>query len=159
MISFEEFLDKKRKERNRGKLAGMSDEILALAASGASFTEIAEYLHLARGISVTPRGLAKHVRSRKAQQSALPTPAPQWPAPAPTTEALARTPIREAAPHPENASSPIDAIMLGGEDTTKGPPPNDASRSESTPNRYDRNSPEHLAKVARLRLHSSESKT
>lgn len=154
VISIDDFLQKKRDERKSGKLAGLTDTILELRKRSATFAEIAEYLRLAHGISVTPRGIALHVQHRAARQLAPPPPAPQPTAPGAASEPRARASISETAPQPENVSNRSEASEVRGEGTTT-----EASRLDIVRTRYDRNSPEHLAMVAAHRLRNTESKT
>ncbi|GAB3628301.1 hypothetical protein GCM10027419_31520 [Pandoraea terrae] len=172
MTSFDEFFDLKRQERKRGKLAGMVDQILEFRASGASFTEIAEYLHLAHGISVTPRAVAKHVRSRTARQPAREPLEPHSPATLATTKLLTRTPAPglpttpAAQPHPippiapqKNASAPGEAFWEqrpteGDTIQTRAEAP-----AEDVVVPYRLSSPDYQAKLAAYRQRKNQSQT
>ena len=158
-ISFDEFFQEKREKRKRGKLVGMTDEILEYRTRGASFAEIAEYLKLARGIYVSPRGLAKHVQSLKASLLAhhaietdslapgLPTPPPVPPHPLLANSRPGKTSTSGEA---FRVQQPIegDKIPLRAE-----PPTEDVAV------RYSLASPENQARIAKYNQLKKQSKT
>jgi hypothetical protein len=66
----QQFLDKKRQERTKGKLAGLEAQIKELKELGASYREIAEYLLQEHGLTVTPSGLQKHLKGLTTKRAA-----------------------------------------------------------------------------------------
>ncbi|MGF6604458.1 DNA-binding transcriptional MerR regulator [Paraburkholderia sp. GAS448] len=159
MTSLHEFLAKKRQERNRGKLAGLANQIQELKDLGASYKEIAEYLQLEHGLTVTRSGLQKHLKSLASKRSAQPaleisSPAPGLPAP----PAAQPNPLPPIAPL-EKASAPDEAFRAqrpieGDRIQTRA-----ESAAEDVVARYRLGSPEHQAKLAAYRQRKNQSQT
>lgn len=155
MTSFDEFLDKKRRERKRGKLAGMDGVIQELKVRGASFREISEYLHLAHGISVTPRGLAKHVQRQMATSSAMTPLAP------PQTSTGATTGLHPALPAPPQGNASPPSLSFEEDRQIEGTRIQHRSEShtDDVVTRYRLGSPEHQEMMARYRQRKKQSQT
>lgn len=158
MTSFDKFLERKRQERKRGKLAGIDGVIQELMIRGASFREIAEYLREMHSISITPRGLAKHVQRRVAAQLARPPTAPHQSTTGATTEFHPRPSLTKELSEPGKVSKRCDAVERVPSGSTDDAPTPKSSRTEGMPDRYDRNSEDHLSKVAALRQHHRDLK-
>ena len=157
MISLHEFLAKKRQERNKGKLAGLASQIQQLKDLGASYKEIAEYLHLEHGLTVTRSGVQKHLKSLARTQSTNPTTAitsPQLPT------------ARVAPPHSPHPVRPVEKAPTPGEAFTERCPIDGdriqtraESSAEDVVTRYRLGSPEHQAKLAAYRQRKNQSQT
>lgn len=159
MTSLHEFLAKKRQERKRGKLAGLAEQIQKLKDLGATYKEIAEYLQLEHGIPVTRSGIQKHIKSVAAKRPAQPPAIATSPTPVTLPGPAAPSHPSPQSPPTENAAPAGNAFDRPSEDepdriqSSGGPSAGDVLA------RYDRTSPEHLAKVASLRQQRVQSKT
>lgn len=158
MTSLDEFLARKRQERNRGKLAGLTNQIRALKDLGASYKEIAEYLQIEHGLTVTRGGLQRHLKSRSSEQSAPPAFDIGSPATRLTVPPAAQPHLRPPNATQEYASASSETFTDQRRSEGDAIHTSEAPRAEVRA-KYDRNSPEHLAKVAALRQTNSKSKT
>jgi hypothetical protein len=146
-----EFLVKKRQERTRGKLAGLENQIRELKDLGASYKEIAEYLHLEHGLTVTRGGLQQHLKSLATKRPARLA-----------TEVSSSAPKQPPPPHippPEKASTPSESFrerhpMEGSRIQTRA-----ESSEEFVATRYSLGSPEHQEALAAYRRRKHQSQT
>lgn len=92
VTALHQFLAQKRQERTRGKLAGLETQIQELKALGASYREIAEYLYQEHGLTVTPSGLQKNLKSLEAKRSPNAAVEPSAPDPSPPAQPPAPLP-------------------------------------------------------------------
>lgn len=163
VTALHQFLAKKRQERTRGKLAGLETQIQELKELGASYREIAEYLFQEHGLTVTPSGLQKHLKSLKTKlannaaiEASAPAPAPASVQPArPTTESHP-APL---GPPPGNASPPHEVFkeerqVEGARIQNRGELPTDDVVA-----RYRLGSPEHQEVLATYRHRKTHSQT
>lgn len=91
MTSLHDFLEKKRRARTRGKLAGLAEKMLELKELGASYSEIAEYIFLEHHTKVSRSGVEKHLKSHARTQAKKPESVP-------STSSPSDAPVRPSTP-------------------------------------------------------------
>ncbi|MDN7445273.1 hypothetical protein QZM64_39580 [Burkholderia cepacia] len=152
MTSLHDFLEKKRRARTRGKLAGLVETMLELKDLGASYSEIAEYILLEHQTKVSRSGVEKHLKSHARKQDKKPASAPRT---APPSDARvqpdAPTSVTELHRPTENANRSSETF------TRPDPVESDSiqtaatSSAESFETSYRLGSPEHQEKLAAYR--------
>lgn len=159
VTALHQFLAQKRQERTRGKLAGLEAQIWELKALGASYREIAEYLHQEHGLTVTPSGIQKHVKSLEAGRSDGAAAEPSAPAPREATNPPApRQPVAPALPN-GNAPAPREAFDENQQRDVTKIDTKDESPTDSVVVKYRLGSPEHQAMMATYRQRRSQSQS
>lgn len=159
MTSLRDYLTKKRQERGRGKLAGLSSEIYELKELGASYKEIAEYLQEAHGIVVSRSGLQQHLLAKAGRRANDPTPDMRVAAPGPSAQ-----PSTQLLPAPleqtlGNATHPSELFVQGCQNDGSKMPAADESSPEYEVTRYRLSSPEHKEMMERYRQLKGKSPT
>ncbi len=160
VTALHQFLAQKRQERTRGKLAGLETQIQELKALGASYREIAEYLYQEHGLTVTPSGLQKNLKSLEAKRSPNAAVEPSAPDPSPPAQPPAPLPPPPALSLPDgNASAPRETFEENrqGEGTkiqNKGESP-----TEDVVAAYRLASPEHQELMATYRQRKNQAQT
>lgn len=153
-----QFLAKKRQGRTRGKLAGLATQIQELKELGATSRDIAEYLHLEYGVTVTPSAVQKHLKAiaTRSTQAANDLSAPES-ARSAVPKAQSPTPPRDKPLG--NASTPTEPFeearqVEGARIENRSELPQD-----DVVTRYSFGSPEHQEKLATYRQRKNQSKT
>jgi hypothetical protein len=157
VTSLHEFFAQKRQERSRGKLAGLSSQIRELKDLGASYKEIAEYLHLEYGLTVTRGGLQKHLKSLRNKPSADITSGISFPAPGPPSRAVERPnpSLPEATPAKTSARS--EAFTEQGRTERDKIPTRAETPADDVVTSYRLGSSEHQAILAAYRQNKNRS--
>lgn len=152
MTSLHDFLEKKRRERTRGKLAGLAETMQELKDLGASYAEIAEYILLEHQTKVSRSGVEKHLKSHASKQDKNPASAPRT---APPSDASVQpdtpTAVTELHHPTENANRSSETFTQpdpAGSDSIQTAA---ASSPESFETSYRLASPEHQEKLAAYR--------